>query len=153
MGGGCGTVSEVIPIVVVEGAVFEDGVSEGDPEAIAPIAAELIAARMQSRRIRELVGHILADTSAGDSTKLVRIRAGLQSLPDKPDREILDAIRRPLRGLRPGMQNLAQFHASLGLREPKRRALAAVDDFDRSSRSGTAAKSLGEWWAEWSRSM
>lgn len=153
LGQSCGAAALSLPIVALEGAVFEDGRYEGDMASVAPMAAEVIAARIQIRRILALVSHILADPTADDASKLAQVQAGVRELPDKADKDVLAAVRRPLHGAQEQARRMAEAHASIALWEPKQRTLNAIAAFERSSSNGGTGKSLADWWNEWSRSV
>ena len=77
----------------------------------------------------------------------------MRELPDKADKDVLAAVRRPLHGAQEQARRMAEAHASIALWEPKQRTLNAIAAFERSSSNGGTGKSLADWWNEWSRSV
>jgi hypothetical protein len=140
------------PTVEVEGALFADGTSEGNLRQVrgtaAPFAGTL-AAQSQDRRIRDVVGRILADLGADDAAKAARIRAEISNLPETLNRGTITALRRRIRGLPDAQWTIVANQAALYLHGRKADLLAALAAFERDK----PGKSLAEWWNEWSRTL
>jgi hypothetical protein len=141
------------PVVVVEGAVFEDGTSEGPRETFGLGLTEEIDARLayqiQNRRIRDILRRILADAGTDDAEKAAQIRATVLNLSDTLDEVSLASVRRRIDVLPAEKWRVVQDKAAIYLHGQKQNVLKALDAFERER----AGRSLAEWWNEWSRTM
>lgn len=134
---------------ILKAALFADGSYEGDASAAAGLATPPIAAQFQSKRVHELIDNILADSSLDDTSKLTRIRSELPKLFEQPDPAVLEQIQLRFPDLPP--DGLGSVKASIGaeLAFGKKRALRALEEFEKLPKQGPSSRSLTQWWSAW----
>jgi hypothetical protein len=134
---------------ILKAALFADGSYEGDVSAAAGLAARPIAALFQSRCVHELIDNILTDSSLDDTARLARIRSELPKLFEQSAPAILEQIRLRFPGLPPA--GLGYVNASIigELAFGKKRALRALEEFERLPEQGPSSRSLTQWWSAW----
>ncbi len=135
--------------LVLEAALFADGSYEGDASAAAALAARPIADEFQSRRVHELLGHILADSALEDAAKLALIHSELPKLSEQADPAILEQIRLRFPGLPSTAWSSVSASIQSALAVEKQKALRGLKDFENLPEQGSSSRSLAEWWSAW----
>ncbi|MFY9728904.1 MAG: hypothetical protein WAJ87_25620 [Bryobacteraceae bacterium] len=139
-----GVSSPLATRIDLSGVLFQDGMSEGDRNAVAPLKGLFIGWEIQSRNSDAIMKRFLQGSNA-PRPDLSILRREFETLPEAVDAADEQQIRRKYPNLSCAALSLTRVRESQGLTYEKKALLKSLDDFERSGGS------LRSWWTDWQR--